>query len=481
MASAVGTILVLAAALMVVPAIVPFVSRAAVDQVPAFLLPAACLFVFGAALRLVAGRPPDVSLTVLEGGVIVVVSWLVVMVVSAWPFAVLEGLPFRLALFESVSGWTTTGLTVVDVVQADRAILLWRSLTQFAGGAGFAILMVSAVVGPTGVGIPSAEGRSEQLVPQVRRSSRLVLGIYSGYAVAGTLGYLAAGVPAFDALNHALTAVSTGGFSTQAESIGHWDSLAVEGVSLVLMLCGSMSFLTAWALLRGQFRAAVRSSELRLAAVVLPIAVVTVTAFTTGALYPRFAESARVVLFETVSAFTTTGFTIVEYGAWNGFGLGVLVILMAIGGGTCSTAGGIKRFRIALLLDLIAWEVRRALLPRGAILERPVWEGARRVFVDDARIRQVVAFVTLYLGAYLVGVLVLAANGYSLQDSVFEFGSAIGTVGLSVGVTSPTMPGPVLWTAMAAMFLGRLEFMIVVVSIVKVVKDMRLMVRRQRI
>jgi trk system potassium uptake protein TrkH len=280
-----------------------------------------------------------------------------------------------------------------------------------------------------------------------------------------------AGMSPFDALNHSFAAVSTGGFSTRAESIGHWDSTAIEAVTLVLMLVGNLSFVTAWLLWRGKLRFVARNGEVRLLAILIPISAAVVFLFTCWGLYPHIGKSIRVAVFETITALTTTGFSTVSYGNWNGFGILVLIVLMLIGGGTCSTAGGIKQFRVYLLWRLLVWEIKRSLLPRTAVLERPVWEGNHRVFVDDARVRQISLFVFLYLATYLLGVLVLCACGYSLQDALFEFASAIGTVGLSVGVTSAGMPDVALWAETIAMFLGRLEFVVVIVSVLKMVGD----------
>ena len=168
---------------------------------------------------------------------------------------------------------------------------------QLAGGAGLAIIMMSAIVGPTGVGISSAEGRSDQLVPQVRQSARLVLMIYIGYAAAGTLAYWLAGMSLFDAVNHSFAAVSTGGFGTKPESIGHWDSPAVEAVSLPLMVLGNLSFVTAWLLWRGKFRFVARNGEVRLMAVIIPLAASAVFLFTCVEIYPHIGKSIRVARF----------------------------------------------------------------------------------------------------------------------------------------------------------------------------------------
>jgi trk system potassium uptake protein len=476
--SAVGMILLLCSFVMLTPLLTLISHPEEAGHTGAFGLPAFCLFLLGVVLWRAFNSPCNISITVQEGGIIVMLSWVVVILFSAWPFIIALGLPCSRAVFESVSGWTTTGLSVVDVTRAGRMILIWRSIIQLAGGAGLAIIMMSAIVGPAGVGITNAEGRSDQLVPHVRQSARLVLIIYTCYAFAGVLAYRMAGMSLFDAINHSFAAVSTGGFSTRVESIGHWHSTGIEAVSLALMLLGNLSFVTAWLLWRGRLRLVVRNGEVRLLAVLIPLSAAALFLLTSRGLYPQLGKSIRVAIFETVTALTTTGFSTVNNGNWNAFGMFLLIILMLIGGGTCSTAGGIKQFRVYLLWKMLCWEMKRYFIPRTAILERPLWEGTRRVFVDDTRIRQMVVFIFLYLTTYLLGVLTLCACGFKLSDALFEFASALGTVGLSVGVTSQQMPDAALWGEILAMFLGRLEFTVVIVSLLKLLRDGRQILRR---
>lgn len=437
----------------------------------AYVFPAAALCGLGGLLLSLRRFATREHLSVQEGGVIVCLSWLVVVAFSTWPFIATEGLSFSQAVFESMSGWTTTGLSVVDVEKAAHTTLLWRSVIQLLGGAGLAIIMMSAILGPAGVGVSSAEGRGDQLVPNVKRSARLVMAIYVCYAVAGTLAYRITGMTWFDAVNHSFAAISTGGFSTRAESIGYWDSPAIEAVSIPLMILGNLSFVTAWFLWRGHLRTVARNGEVRLFALLAPLAISALFFFTCTSLYPHFGKAIRVAVFEAVSALTTTGFSTVGYGNWSGFGMAVLLGLMFIGGGTCSTAGGIKQFRIHLLWRALTFEIRRLIAPPNAIRESPLWIGDRRVFLNDRQIGQVAVFVSLYLVLFALGVLLLCASGFSLEHSLFEFASAMGTVGLSIGVTSSGMPGLAMWAEILAMFLGRLEFLVVVTSLLKVGGD----------
>jgi len=476
-----GIICLMAAGLMLTPLVtLLFWPEEWMLAVRGFVMPAVAAGLFGGMVWFFCRRTGPVILTIEEGGVIVVLSWLAVCVLSSLPFMLIEGLNFTQAVFESVSGWTTTGLSVVDVTRASHPILLWRSTMQLAGGAGLAVIMIAAIAGPIGPGLSTAEGRSEQLVPQVRESIKIVTAIYAGYAVIGTFALWLAGMGPFDAVNHAFAAISTGGFSTRTESIGYWDSGAVEAVVMVLMILGNLNFLTAYLLLQRKFRAVLRNGEVRLMAMLLPTSAWICFWLVCGGLYATLGKQVRVAVFETVSALTTTGFSSVSYQNWNSLGIFLLIILMLIGGGTCSTAGGLKQYRVFVLFKSVRWDLQRAFLPRTAVSENFIWRGEQKDFLSEARIRQVGTFVFLYLLLFALGATILTAHGISLSDALFEFASAIGTVGLSIGVTTPSTPPLVLWTESCGMFLGRLEFFVIFISLIKICKDMAVMLPRMK-
>jgi len=459
-AGASGPILAIAGLVFLTPLFAFFAYPDELRYALDFLLPALALGLLGVLLWL--SFPRDLRrFSVNDGAMVVVFSWIVVCLFSAYPIMKLAGLNFTQGVFESVSGWTTTGLSVVDVEKAPKVLLLWRSIIQLAGGAGLAIIMLAAFSLPIGAGLYRAEGRSDQLVPNVIRSTKLVVLLYSIYAAVGIVAYVLAGMDLFDAVNHSFAAVSTGGFSTKADSIGYWNSPAIEAVSLPLMILGNMNFLTAYVLFRGKLRAFLRNGEMKVLGLMILIGVVLVFFFVTQKLYAPLSKSVRVAVFDTISAITTTGFSTESYTKWSPVGYLVFTVLMLIGGGTCSTAGGIKQFRIYLLFKSVVWDIKRLLLPRGAVIENSLWQGEERVFVRPETIREVGTFVFLYLTLYSIGTFILVAYGYSLQDSLFEFASALSTVGLSVGVTAPTTPPPVLWTETCGMFLGRLEIVVV--------------------
>ncbi|HSJ52109.1 MAG TPA: potassium transporter TrkG [Anaerolineae bacterium] len=443
-----------------------------IGEAGAFLLPGLALAGPGLLLwRLLVPRTTG-ALTTQEGMVVVLLAWILAILAGAVPFMAGSGLAFYQAVFESTSGWTTTGLSVLDVGQATHLILFFRSLTQVAGGAGWAILMLSALGGPLGPGLGVAEGREDQLVPHVRGSAKLVLRIYLAYIVVGILALYAAGMDWFSAVNHAFSSVSTGGFSTRPESIIYWNSAAVETVLVILMLLGATNFYTAYALFKRNWQEAGHNSEL----VQMALMVVAASAILfAGATAERFATAGsglRAAVLTTVNALTTTGFSTYDFREWSGLGHLVLILLMVVGGGTGSTAGALKQYRVYVLSRGLLSEFRRRLQPRSVVWEPEMWRGHERQVVSDNLVRQVAVFVFLFVVALVAGTALLVAQGYPLGDSLFEFAAALSTAGVSVGIVRPDSAAAVLWVETAGMFLGRLEFFAVAVGLVRLASDL---------
>ncbi len=438
-----------------------------------FLLPGLGLGLVGLGFWRLLAPQAAATLNLQEGSVIVVLAWFLAILLGAVPFMAIAGLNFTQAMFESTSGWTTTGLSVVDVTQTSHLILLYRSIIELFGGAGLAIITLSAIAGPVGASLTSAEGRTEQLAPNVRRSAKLVLIIYSGLCAAGTVALWVSGMGWFDAINHSFAALSTGGFSTRTDSIGYWDSPLVEAVTIVLMLFGGLNFVTIYLLLTGQIKSVVRNGQVRLQALVIPLAAIAIFFGSALTLYPTLNKAIRVSIFESVTALTTTGFSTVGYSDWSSLPWLAMLVLMLIGGGAGSTAGGIKQLRIYILYRALVTDAKQKILPQGAISETEIWQGEQRRFVSNDQVRQVALFTFLYLLIFILGSAIIAGYGYPLQDSLFEYASSLSTVGLSVGITSADAPVGVLWTQTIGMFLGRLEFFTVFVGVVCLLRDLR--------
>lgn len=468
-----GTVTLLTGAILASPALAALAYPEEWRVAPAFLVPGAALAVAGALARRLVPRGARAALGLGDATVVVLLSWILAVLGSAVPFMWVGGLDFTEAVFEATSGWTTTGLSVVNVESARPTVLLLRSVLQLAGGAGLAILMLSALLGPPGVGLSRAEGRGEQLVPLVSRSAALVVRIYAVYAVGGTLLLRWAGMGWFDAVNHAFSAVSTGGFSTRTASVGYWDSAAVELALVLLMFLGNLSFVTAYRVLRGKWRAFFTSGEVKLFGLLTALAFVLLLRGVAPAVGLEGARAVRVALFETVTALTTTGFSTVGYTPWPALGWWVLVLLMVVGGGTDSTAGGLKQHRVYFLWRYLRFDVGRRLGPRHTANEFHLRENGSKRYFGPREVASVATFVFLYGAVLAAGTAVLCVYGFGLQESLFEFASSLGTVGLSVGVTTASAPGAVLWTETLGMLLGRLEFYALFVAAGVLVLDAR--------
>ncbi|MGF7059008.1 TrkH family potassium uptake protein [Brassicibacter mesophilus] len=472
-----GTMILGVGIALLLPLLILPIYRTEVDQALYFIIPSAIAIIIGYVLRLKIKTVKQATLTLQEGGTIVILSWFITVVISALPFILSKQLNFTQAIFEAVSGWTTTGLSVVDVAKTSNMFLLWRSLMQFFGGAGLAVVMLSAIIGPHGLGLYNAEGRSDKLLPDVAKSTKLIMAIYSSYIVAGIVLYILAGMPWFDAINHSIAALSTGGFSTRVGSIGEYNSFAIELITIILMILGTINFAAHFILLKGQIKKFFKIGEIRFMFFILSLSIPLVSFFSLYKLYGSLGKSIRVGIFETVSALSTTGFSTVGYGDWSGVGIFVLIVLMIIGGGAGSTAGGLKQYRVYVLIKSLIWNIKAYLLPKNIVRQNYINRPEGKYYVSDKHVVEISNFTTIYLIAYVIGVFILVANGYSLQASMFEFASSLGTVGLSVGVTSPDAPTAVLWTEIVGMMLGRLEFLVIFFAGMKMFRDIKMLVK----
>ena len=348
------------------------------------------------------------------------------------------------------------------------------------GGAGIAIIMLASLTGSGTHQIYSAEGKGTLIKPNVLASARIVISIYMIYMVLGIVLYLVAGMNLLDALVHCFAAISTGGFSNYTQNIGYFDSASIESISILLMILGNMSFLMGYFLINGKFKSIARNGEIKVMFVSLMICIPLIYYFVAQSLYDGNGKAIRVAIFEAVSSLTTTGFSTVSYTdpAWLDGGVFILIILMLIGGGTCSTAGGMKQYRVYMLYKSMIWHLKSSLLPNNCVRKNYVWEGDLKAYQSDNKIVPIANFVILYLSFFVLGSLVIAFSkdavtgiNYSLRDSLFEFASSLGTVGITIGVSTTHAPNHVIWIETVGMLLGRLEFYVVFIALIKFIND----------
>lgn len=468
-----GTIIMGIGFALLTPLITIFFFQYSFREVFSFLITATITILIGLKLRRFTSKQENITISIQEGGIIVLFSWIGTIFISALPFLIAGELNFIQSVFEVVSGYTTTGLSVVNVSVISPMFLLWRSIMQLLGGVGLIVIMLSAIIGPHGVGLYNAEARSDKIVPNIKKTAVMIIIIYLSYIFAGILLYIIAGMGIFDAINHSIAAVSTGGFSTKAESIGYYNSPAIELITIILMIAGTINFAAHAILWKGKIKEFFSIGEFKMMIFMLSFFIPLILYFTTFNMFSDLSKSVRVAFFEIVSGISTTGFSTVSYNNWNDFGIFILILMMIVGGGTGSTAGGIKQYRVYVLLKSLWWNIKSYILPRNIVKEYSVKRPDGRFYVSDKHIIEICSVTTVYIISFLIFVIILMAHGYGLKESMFEIASCLSTVGLSMGITSPEAPNMVLVTEIIAMFLGRLEFIVIFYSILKIIKDFK--------
>lgn len=413
-----------------------------------------------------------------SGSIIVLFTWLYGFFMGALPFVFSGQLTFVQALFESVSGWTTTGLSVMDVSITPNVFLFHRSFMQFCGGLGFVMMMVMIVHGKQAMSLYNAEGHPDKLVPNLGKTARTIFGMYVIYLLIGTVLYMIFGMNLLDAVTHAMCALSTGGFSTKVDSIGAYHSLAIEAITIILMLIGTTNFAVLLLLSKRKIKQVLRVSEVRFMFLLLFITVPSIAGSLFFGMYLNIGESIRQSLFNVVSALSTSGFSTMSYTEWPVFSIEVMILLMIIGGGIGSTAGGMKLTRVYLMFRMIKENMKKRLHSTRTISNPYFYRAQGKTYIDKGLESDTVGFIFCYIVIYVIGTLLITLTAKcSLSDAMFEFASSLGTVGLSIGITGPSTNAATLVIEMIGMMLGRLEIFIVIIGFHLSIKNIKNLIR----
>ncbi len=444
-------------------------------QIPCFALPGALSIIAGYIVVLFTGEKKQLVLKRHGGSLIVLLIWIVSILIGSVPFIMTGEYTFTQAVFEATSGFTTTGFTVTSVESTTHLILLYRSVLHLFGGVGLILILSSVLANIYGMQLFSAEGHTDRITPSLLHSARTIVYIYLGFILGGTTLYVLFGMPPFDAVNHAISAVATGGFSTKNSSIGYWHSVPIDIVTIVLMILGSTNFGASLLLLRGKFRAFFSHAETRITAFLIAFAtpIVTVLLMVEN-ICPNILSAIDNATFQVVSLLTTTGLsTIDNFLPRAGFALVPIILLMIVGGSSGSTAGGIKACRAALASRSFFYDVRDNILPKRVVCLRQINRFGKYEKITDTEKSQNYTYITLYMMIGLTGTFGLMLCGYNFEQSFIEFFSALGTVGMSIGVVSPTMGNAEMWIIIVGMLIARLEVYIILLAVSRLVLDAR--------
>ncbi|WP_417199125.1 TrkH family potassium uptake protein [Bizionia sp.] len=418
-----------------------------------------------------------------EGYVVVTFGWLIMALSGCLPYVFTGAIPdFTSAFLETMSGYTTTGATILnDIEIIPKGVLFWRSMTHWIGGMGIIVLAIAILplLGIGGMQLFTAEApgpNADKLHPRITDTAKRLWLIYFGYTVAETILLKVAGMNLFDAMNHAMSTLSTGGFSTKNASVAYWnDQPVIQYIIILFMFLAGTNFVLSYFAFKGKVQKILKDDEFKLYLsfiVIFTIIASTIIYFKadptiSSIAHPMVwgeAESAlRHGMFQVLSVVTTTGFITADYTLWSPFLVVFFFGLMFLGGSAGSTSGGVKVVRHLILIRNGFLEFKRALHP-NAIL--PVRYNSRAVSGDI--VFNILAFFILYMLSFIVGSLVFSMFGLDFMSSIGIAASSLGNVGPAFGDFGPVnnyaaLPALGKWWAAFLMLIGRLELFTVLI------------------
>lgn len=410
----------------------------------------------------------------MQGMSLVGLSWLAAMFLGALPlFLSGHWASYLDACFEAMSGFSTTGLTLVQGLDhLSFAHNLWRHLMQFIGGQGIVIVALSFFVrGVSGAyRMYFAEAREERVLPNVINTARFIGLVSLVYLVLGTLALTlvgrAEGMPAGSAFFHGLcifmAAFNTGGFTLRSQSILYYQSFPLEVITIILMVLGAINFKLHYSLWTGERKEVFKDIEIiTLFISIMAIFSLTALSLKRAGVYPGVFMLFRRGFYQLASAHTGTGFSTLSPGQftyfWPGLAFLGIILAMSLGGSTGSTTGGIKALRIGVFFKTMVGEIKKIMLPQSSVLTQKIHH-IKEVVLEDRQVRLCLLIFLMYLGLYVAGTIAGCFYGYPLREALFESVSAGANVGLSCGITHPGMPAGLKIIYILQMWIGRLEF-----------------------
>ena len=429
-----GMVLLILAALLVLPLIAGLCYG---ENVLNFAVTIAATAALGGIFMLF--KPKNRDIYAREGFTAVGLSWILMSLIGALPFVISGDIPSYVdALFETVSGFTTTGSTLLTDVEAmSRGCMFWRMFTHWIGGMGVLVFIMAVLPmsGEHSMHIMRAEIPGPvvgKLVPRARKTAAILYMIYMGLTAIETVFLLCGGMSFYDALLHAFATAGTGGFSTRGASIAAFDSLYIEVVISVFMLLFAVNFNLYFLLLMGRVRDVLKNQELRCFLVIVAFSMLTI-AWNISGQYGGFAEALRYSSFTVASLVSSTGFGTADFTQWPQYSQWLLVIIMFVGACAGSTGGGLKLSRVMLLLKAAFSDLRHMIWPRR--VNRVQMEGQR---VEQAAIRAVFSYFTLYMLILLLGTLLISFDGFDTATNFTAALTCLSNMGPGLGLIGPS-------------------------------------------
>lgn len=463
-----GKIMVLIGVLSMVPMLVVFFDKSQVKYLYSFFLPGIISIVLGLLISIDFKEIEEKSVfsTSLRKSIkLVLFSWFYCFFIGALPLWLGGQLNLFQAFFESVSGFTTTGLTVLIPSQTPVIYLAHQIFMQYCGGFGIILMFIIVIKDHSAVNLYTTEGHKDKLLPNIQKTARLIFFTYNLLIILGTIGFYLLGLDLFDALCNAVTSLFTAGYSTKDIGLSHYNSNAVYVFSMILMIIGSINTGVLLMIVQGKFKTVSKITELRFMFILIAlfgtIGAMTMWFYTDLG----FSDSLLTGFYNVVSSLSTTGNYNHDIRTLPPLVLQIMILCMLLGGCTGSTAGGLKLSRVVILLKTMY----NSLVIKSSSSRRVLsisWNTASgKKVIENETIRETFSYIGFYFITLIVGanLLTVTAN-CSLLEGFFEFASAFSSFGVSIGITGPSTNALTLIIEMVAMILGRLEIYILLIG-----------------
>ena len=425
--------------------------------------------IFGV-LFLLSNLDHDNKISLPQAFLLTALSWLSIAIFGSLPFIFSEiELSVTDAFFESMSGITTTGSTIItNLNETPKSILLWRGMLQWLGGIGIIVMAITLMplmnIGGMQLFIISTSDTPEKILPRSKEIALRLILVYSGLTFICALFYKIFGMNFFDSIVHSMTTIATGGFSNYNESIGYFDSSLIEFTSIIFIILGSIPFIAYIKYLNGDKKIFFKDTQIKTFIKIVIFSILLMYLYLLIKNQSSFDTSIRSVAFNVISILTGTGYVTQNFSDWGQFPLIYFLILMFIGGCAGSTACGIKIFRVQILFQFIAVQLKKIIYPRGIFKIK--YESNN---IDEKFLASIISFIFLYIVIFFVITALLSTSGLDLTTSISAAATSISNVGPGLGdIIGPNGNFSNLsdfskWILSLAMILGRLELFAVLV------------------
>ena len=450
--------------------LIPIISQLVFDQFNSTFLVSSIITIIFGSLFVISNLSHEKKISLQGAFILTTLAWISIAIFGSLPFYFsILNLSFTDSFFESMSGITTTGSTIITNLNAvPKGILLWRALLQWLGGIGIIIMAITLMpimnVGGMQLFKISSIDTSEKILPKSKQISLRLILIYSILTVSCGFFYKIFGMNYFDSLTHSMTTLATGGFSNYNESIGFFNNRYIEITSMIFILSGSIPFIAYIKFLSGNKNIFIKDSQIKAFLKIIAISIIIMLIYLILFQGKSFSSNILDISFNIISILTGTGYVTTNFDDWGNFPLIFFLFLMFIGGCAGSTACGIKIFRFQLLMHFISIQLKKIIYPRGIFIIK--YDGKN---IDDKFISSVISFIFLYITIFFVITLLLSSTGLDFLTSVSAAATSISNVGPGLGeIIGPNGNFSELsifskWILCTGMILGRLELFAILI------------------